>query len=91
MAADHAASGGLSCSGGLNQDELYIIFLSAVFSGGAGGFILPDASEKTVAGAAGRKLLLLLAGLRETDHFSVDHNRFGLSGSSGYGAGAAGF
>lgn len=26
----------------------------------------------------------------ENDRFSADHNRFGLSGSSGYGAGAAG-
>ena len=34
MAADHAASGGLV------RDELYLLFLSAVFSGGAGGFIL---------------------------------------------------
>ena len=50
----------------------------------------PDALEKTVVGAAGRQLFLLLAGLRKTDRFSADHNRFGLSGSSGYGAGAAG-
>ncbi len=54
MAADHAASGGLV------RDELYLLFLSAVFSGGAGGFILPDALEKTVVGAAGRQLFLLL-------------------------------
>ena len=40
MAADHAASGGLV------RDELYLLFLSAVFSWGAGGFILPDALEK---------------------------------------------
>lgn len=46
--------------------------------------------KKTVVGAAGRQLFLLLAGLRKTDRFSADHNRFGLSGSSGYGAGAAG-
>ena len=46
MAADHAASGGLV------RDELYLLFLSAVFSWGAGGFILPDALEKTVVGAA---------------------------------------
>ena len=85
MAADHAASGGLV------RDELYLLFLSAVFSGGAGGFILPDALEKTVVSAAGRQLFLLLAGLRKNDRFSADHNRLGLSGSSGYGAGAAGF
>ena len=84
MAADHAASGGLV------RDELYLLFLSAVFSWGAGGFILPDALEKTVVGAAGRQLFLLLAGLRKTDRFSADHNCFGLSGSSGYGAGAEG-
>ena len=84
MAADHAASGGLV------RDELYLLFLSAVFFGGAGGFIIPDALEKTVVGAAGRQLFLLLAGLRKTDRFSADHNRFGLSGSSGYGVGAAG-
>ena len=64
--------------------------VSAVFSGGAGGFILPDTLEKTVVGAAGRQLFLLLDGLRKNDCFSADHNRFGLSGSSGYGAGAAG-
>lgn len=79
MAADHAASGGLV------RDELYLLFLSAVFSGGAGGFILPDTLEKTVVGAAGRQLFLLLDGLRKNDCFSADHNRFGLSGSSGYG------
>lgn len=84
MAADHAASGGLV------RDELYLLFLSAVFSGGTGGFILPDTLEKTVVGAAGRQLFLLLDGLRKNDCFSADHNRFGLSGSSGYGAGAAG-
>ena len=84
MAADHAASGGLV------RDELYLLFLSAVFSWGAGAFILADALEKTVVGAAGRQLFLLLAGLRKTDRFSADHNCFGLSGSSGYGAGAAG-
>ena len=84
MAADHAASGGLV------RDELYLLFLSAVFPRGVGGFILPDAPEKTVVGAAGRQLFLLLAGLWKTDRFSADHNRFGLSGSSGYGAGAAG-
>ena len=64
----------------------YLLF----FLGGAGGFILPDTLEKTVVGAAGRQLFRLLAGLRKTDRFSADHNRFGLSGSSGYGAGAAG-
>ena len=77
-------------SGGLVRDELYLLFLSAVFSGGAGGFILSDTLEKTVVGAAGRQLFLLLDGLRKNDCFSADHNRFGLSGSSGYGAGAAG-
>ena len=46
--------------------------------------------KKAVVGAAGRQLFLLLDGLRKNDCFSADHNRFGLSGSSGYGAGAAG-
>ena len=84
MAADHAASGGLV------RDEINHLFLTDVISGGAGGFILPDTLEKTVVGAAGRQVILLQDGLRKYDCFSADHNRFGLSGSSGYGAGAAG-
>lgn len=68
----------------------YTSYFYRCFSGGAGGFILPDTLEKTVVGAAGRQLFLLLDGLRKNDRFSADHNRFGLSGSSGYGAGAAG-
>lgn len=84
MAADHAASGGLV------RDELYLLFLSAVFSGGAGGFILPDTLEKTVVGAAGRQLFLLLDGSGKMIVFLLITTVSGLSGSSGYGAGAAG-
>ena len=85
MAADYTASGGLSRSGGLCRDELYLLFLSAVFSGGTGCFILSDAHEKTVDGAAGRQLFLLLAGLRETDCLSADNDGVGLSGRSCHG------
>ena len=82
MAADYAASGGLV------RDELYLLFLSAVFSGCTGDFVLPDAPEKAVAGFAGRQLFLLLAGLRKADCFPADHDGVGLSGGSCYGAGA---
>ena len=85
MAADHAASGGLV------RDELYLLFLSAVFFLGvlvALYYLMPLKKRWLVL--LGGSLFLLLAGLRKTDRFSADHNRFGLSGSSGYGAGAAG-
>ena len=91
MAADYAASGGLSCSGGLGRDELYILFLSAVFSGGFGSPVLPDAPEKAVAGSAGRQLFLLLAGFGEADCLPADHNGVGLSGRHCHGAGAESF
>ena len=91
MAADYAASGGLNRSGGLCRDELYLLFLPAVFSGDAGVFILPDAPEKTVAGSAGRQLFLLLAGIGKVDCFPVDDDGVGLSGGSCPGTGAESF